>query len=110
MFLCKLTPHMCKWGISIFNGKSGAINATRTSVYMAHTPAGTSTKTILHYSQMINSGKFGVTVDAEDDWTVYTGDGKKSAQYEHTILVTDTGCEVLTLRPDDTIPRIMDNA
>merc|ERR1719204_369861 len=58
MFLCKLTPHMCKWGISIFNGKSGAINATRTSVYMAHTPAGTSTKTILHYSQMINSGKF----------------------------------------------------
>ncbi|CAM2788493.1 type I methionyl aminopeptidase [Vibrio neptunius] len=58
---------------------------------------------------MINAGKFGVTVDAEDDWTVYTGDGKKSAQYEHTLLVTKTGCEVMTLRSDDTIPRIMNN-
>ena len=58
---------------------------------------------------MINAGKFGVSVDAEDDWTVYTGDGKKSAQYEHTIVVTKTGCEVFTLRSDDTIPRIMNN-
>ncbi|AJR07633.1 type I methionyl aminopeptidase [Photobacterium gaetbulicola] len=58
---------------------------------------------------MINAGKFGCTVDAADDWTVYTGDGKKSAQYEHTILVTETGCEVLTLRSDDTIPRLMNN-
>ena len=59
---------------------------------------------------MINAGKFGVSVDAQDDWTVYTGDGKKSAQYEHTVVVTDTGCEILTLRSDDTIPRIMNNA
>ena len=58
---------------------------------------------------MINAGKFGCTVDAQDDWTVYTGDGKKSAQYEHTIVVTETGCEVLTLRSDDTIPRLMNN-
>ena len=58
---------------------------------------------------MINAGKFGCTVDAADDWTVYTGDGKKSAQYEHTIVVTETGCEVLTLRSDDTIPRLMNN-
>ena len=58
---------------------------------------------------MINAGKFGCTVDAQDDWTVYTGDGKKSAQYEHTIVVTETGCEVLTLRSDDSIPRLMNN-
>ena len=58
---------------------------------------------------MINAGKFGCTVDGQDDWTVYTGDGKKSAQYEHTIVVTETGCEVLTLRGDDTIPRLMNN-
>ncbi|BCL68968.1 MULTISPECIES: type I methionyl aminopeptidase [Vibrio] len=58
---------------------------------------------------MINAGKFGCSVDSEDDWTVYTGDGKNSAQWEHTILVTKTGCEVLTLRSDDTIPRIMKN-
>lgn len=58
---------------------------------------------------MINAGKFGVTVDAVDDWTVYTGDGKNSAQYEHTIVVTKEGCEVMTLRSDETIPRFMNN-
>ncbi|MDV7105031.1 type I methionyl aminopeptidase [Vibrio sp. TH_r3] len=58
---------------------------------------------------MINAGKFGCSVDSEDDWTVYTGDGKNSAQWEHTILVTETGCEVLTLRQEETIPRVMVN-
>lgn len=32
-----------------------------------------------------------------DGWTVVTADGQLSAQFEHTILVTETGCEVLTL-------------
>lgn len=31
-----------------------------------------------------------------DGWTIVTGDGTKSAQFEHTLLVTDDGCEVLT--------------
>ena len=58
---------------------------------------------------MINAGKFGCSVDVEDEWTVYTGDGKNSAQWEHTLLVTATGCEVLTLRSEETIPRLMKN-
>jgi len=33
----------------------------------------------------------------DDDWTVVTRDRKVSAQFEHTLLVTDTGAEVLTL-------------
>ena len=33
-----------------------------------------------------------------DDWTAATLDGKRSAQFEHTLLVTDKGCEVLTKR------------
>jgi len=33
----------------------------------------------------------------DDDWTVVTKDGKASAQFEHTLLVTETGAEVLTL-------------
>ena len=33
----------------------------------------------------------------DDDWTVVTKDRKRSAQFEHTILVTPTGAEVLTL-------------
>jgi methionyl aminopeptidase len=32
----------------------------------------------------------------DDGWTVVTADGKLSAQFEHTVLVTETGCEVLT--------------
>ncbi|MDB1087831.1 type I methionyl aminopeptidase [Streptomyces sp. ACA25] len=32
-----------------------------------------------------------------DDWTVVTKDGKRSAQFEHTLLVTESGAEILTL-------------
>lgn len=33
----------------------------------------------------------------DDSWTVVTRDGKRTAQFEHTILVTDSGSEILTL-------------
>lgn len=33
----------------------------------------------------------------DDDWTVLTADGRRSAQFEHTLLVTETGTEILTL-------------
>jgi len=58
---------------------------------------------------MINLGRANTLLDKEDNWTVYTADGKKSAQWEHTILVTPTGCEILTLRDEESIPRIMHN-
>jgi methionyl aminopeptidase len=32
----------------------------------------------------------------DDDWTAATADGKRTAQFEHTVLVTDDGVEVLT--------------
>ncbi|KAG1094993.1 hypothetical protein G6F42_018638 [Rhizopus arrhizus] len=31
-----------------------------------------------------------------DNWTAVTTDGKRSAQFEHTLLVTENGCEILT--------------
>ena len=34
--------------------------------------------------------------ELEDGWTLVTQDGSWSAQFEHTVLVTDTGCEILT--------------
>lgn len=34
----------------------------------------------------------------DDDWTIITADGKPSGHYEHTIVVTDTGYEILTKR------------
>ena len=45
---------------------------------------------------MINEGKPRTKVDKFDGWTARTVDGKLSAQFEHTILVTETGFEVLT--------------
>jgi methionyl aminopeptidase len=46
---------------------------------------------------MINFGHFACEL-LDDDWTVITADGSLSAQFEHTIVVTKTGCEVLTAR------------
>lgn len=51
---------------------------------------------------MINQGSF-KTRTKKDGWTVVTKDKKLSAQWEHTILVTPTGYEVLTLRAGETI-------
>jgi len=51
---------------------------------------------------MINAGKRHVKL-LSDDWTVVTKDHSPSAQWEHTILVTETGHEVLTQCPGDEI-------
>lgn len=50
---------------------------------------------------MLNQGRRG-TFTEEDDWTVRTEDGKLSAQFEHTVAVTERGVDVLTLRPEET--------
>ncbi len=50
---------------------------------------------------MVNAGKRHVKL-LRDGWTVVTKDHSLSAQWEHTILVTDTGREVLTRRADET--------
>jgi len=50
---------------------------------------------------MINAGKRHVKL-LPDNWTVVTKDHSLSAQWEHTVLVTQTGYEVLTLRQDET--------
>lgn len=49
---------------------------------------------------MLNAGRPDVRI-AADGWTVVTRDRSLSAQWEHTVLVTDAGCEVLTLRPGE---------
>ena len=46
---------------------------------------------------MVNQGEYPVDFNREDGWTVTTRDGSLSAQYEHTIVVTDQGYEILTL-------------
>ncbi len=45
---------------------------------------------------MINAGVKEVEIDATDCWTARTRDRRASAQWEHTLLITEQGCEVLT--------------
>lgn len=46
---------------------------------------------------MLTFGKRHVAV-LDDDWTIVTQDGSAAAHYEHTVLVTEDGCEILTPR------------
>jgi len=61
---------------------------------------------------MINAGKKEVRIMG-DGWTVKTKDRSHSAQYEHQIVVTENGCEVMTIRDEEIaegrIQRIMNN-
>ena len=50
---------------------------------------------------MINAGKRHTKLNKRDGWTVETVDKRPSAQWEHTLLVTDTGYEIFTLRPEE---------
>jgi len=57
---------------------------------------------------MINLGGF-QDVLWPDDWTAVTRDGSRSSQFEHTILVTEHGCELLTARPGEPTDRMIWN-
>ena len=48
---------------------------------------------------MINLGSKNIVI-AEDGWNCRTKDRKPSAHFEHTVAITDDGCEVLTLPAD----------
>ncbi len=53
---------------------------------------------------MINGGSARTVSDPTDGWTVRTADGKISAQFEHTILMTEDGPEILTTTKDGPRP------
>jgi methionyl aminopeptidase len=57
---------------------------------------------------MINLGRYN-DVLWPDNWTAATADGSRSAQYEHTMLVTPNGVELLTARPGDPTDRMIWN-
>jgi methionyl aminopeptidase len=52
---------------------------------------------ILAIEPMVNMGTAGIKM-LDDDWTVVTADGKQSAHFEHTVLITDGEPEILTWR------------
>jgi len=51
---------------------------------------------------MINAGKRNIKI-LKDNWTVVTKDHKISAQWEHTLIATKEGCEILTLREEESL-------
>jgi len=55
---------------------------------------------------MINLGGF-QDIRWPDDWTAATRDGTRSSQFEHTILVTESGCELLTAKPGQPTDRML---
>ncbi|MFY1831802.1 type I methionyl aminopeptidase [Myxococcus fulvus] len=53
---------------------------------------------VITIEPMVNLGRPDIRILA-DEWTVVTEDGSLSAQFEHTVLVTREGCEILTPNP-----------
>ena len=52
---------------------------------------------------MLNAGSAKTKLSRKDGWTVTTKDRRLSAQWEHTLAVTEDGVEVLTLRSDESL-------
>lgn len=89
----------CGHGIgAIFHEDPQVLHYGRTGEGMALKPGMTFT-----IEPMINAGKRHTKLNTNDGWTVTTKDGRLSAQWEHTLGVTDSGVEIFTLRSDDTI-------
>ncbi len=55
---------------------------------------------VIAIEPMINAGTYEVDV-ARDGWAILTRDGKNSAHFEHTIIITEDGAVVATRRPDE---------
>ena len=51
---------------------------------------------MLTVEPMINAGDFDCEI-LDDDWTVVTKDGSLSAQWEHTVLITENGAQIITI-------------
>lgn len=50
---------------------------------------------VLTVEPMVNEGTYDVYQDADNGWTIYTEDDKLSSQWEHTVLITEDGVEIL---------------
>jgi methionyl aminopeptidase len=55
---------------------------------------------VLAIEPMVNAGRASVKVQS-DGWTAVTTDGSLSAHFEHTVVVTREGTEILTLLAED---------
>ena len=102
-----IEKHAKKFGYSIvdeFCGHGIGKDFHEAPQVMHHGKAGTGLEIkegmIFTIEPMINVGKRKVSI-MKDGWTAVTKDRSLSAQWEHTILVTKDGYEVLTLREEE---------
>ncbi len=51
---------------------------------------------VIAVEPMLTLGSPDIYMDAENNWTIITDDGRASAHFEHTVVVTENGCEILT--------------
>ena len=91
-------PH--KYGIVEVHSGHGVGRAIHEDPYVPNFgKKGTGAKLIpgmvIAIEPMLNNGTKHVTID-DDGYTIHTADGKKSAHFEHTVLITEDGAEILT--------------
>ncbi len=89
---CSVVHQFVGHGVGLDFHESPQIPHHRNNIDIQMTPGMTFT-----IEPMINAGSDQAVIDSRDQWTARTIDGKPSAQWEHTVLITDEGCEILTL-------------
>lgn len=93
---CSVVREFCGHGIGrIFHEEPQVLHYGEPGTGVSLVPGMTFT-----IEPMINAGKRHIKI-LPDAWTVVTKDHSLSAQWEHTVLVTSTGVEVLTIRPEE---------
>lgn len=98
-----IEPHAARHGFNVVRryGGHGIGRSFHTELHVPHHDDPRATRLmeagmVFTIEPMLTAGTFSVR-EWDDGWTVVTADGKRSAQFEHTILVTETGAEILTI-------------
>lgn len=91
---CTVVPAYCGHGVGkLFHGPPDVPHYRKNKAVGVMRPGH-----VFTVEPMLNVGSNGGDKTWPDDWTAVSRDGKRSAQFEHTFLVTETGCELLTAR------------
>lgn len=88
---CSVVNQFVGHGVGVAFHEGPQVPHCRNSVHIPLVPGMTFT-----IEPMINAGVREAVIDPADQWTARTADGKPSAQWEHTLLITDEGYEILT--------------
>ena len=92
----------CRWCAN-FVATASAKNSTKTPQVLHYGRPGTGEVLrpgmVFTIEPMLNLGKRDIKELGKDGWTIITKDRSLSAQWEHTVVVTETGHEVLSLSP-----------